>query len=67
MFCIVGREMDTVCRGDQVIDGKDPGGITEAVGWKGGGGFLDTFPNLTVKKIPKAVLSRCEYDKRDKQ
>ena len=23
----------------RVIDGKDPGGITNAVGWKGGGGF----------------------------
>lgn len=23
----------------KVIDGKDPGGVTEAVGWKGGGGF----------------------------
>jgi len=23
----------------KVIDGDDPGGITEAVGWKGGGGF----------------------------
>ncbi len=23
----------------KVIDGKDPGGITEAIGWKGGGGF----------------------------
>ncbi len=23
----------------KVVDGKDPGGITEAVGWKGGGGF----------------------------
>lgn len=23
----------------KVIDGADPGGITEAVGWKGGGGF----------------------------
>lgn len=23
----------------KVIDGQDPGGITEAVGWKGGGGF----------------------------
>ncbi len=144
-----------------VIDGKDPGGITEAVGWKGGGGFryyrlapsllqkdqfenwvinrkhnaamlteaicklegfayapsdtvywqhgrstekdfiyvttqtltreqiqklsdevgegqsllimcgafrvknLDAFPNLTVKKIPNAVLSRCEWGKDD--
>ncbi|MGI8838600.1 MAG: site-specific DNA-methyltransferase [Pyrinomonadaceae bacterium] len=140
----------------KVIEGEDPGGITEAVGWKGGGGFRyyrlapsllekdkwgnwvinkeynaamlaealcklegftyapsdsiywqhghsterdfsyittahlthdqlqqlsdevgsdltllvlctafrarpDQFPNLTVKKIPKAVLSRCEY------
>lgn len=145
----------------KVIDGKDPGGITEAVGWKGGGGFryyrlapsllekdkfgnwvinkkydavmlaeaicklegfvyrpsdvlywqhghstekdfiyvttqtlsreqlqklsdevgegrsllvmcgafrvknLDEFPNLTVKKIPKAVLSRCEWSRDD--
>ncbi len=24
---------------NKVIDGDDPGGITEAVGWKGGGGF----------------------------
>jgi adenine-specific DNA-methyltransferase len=141
----------------KVIDGKDPGGVTKAVGWKGGGGFryyrlapsllqkdefgnwiiskqynsamlaeaicklegfiyapsdtiywqhghstendfiyvttqtltreqlqklsdevgenrsllamcgafrvksLDEFPNLTVKKIPKAVLTRCEW------
>lgn len=26
---------------------------------------LDEFPNLTVKKIPKAVLTRCEWDKDD--
>ncbi len=25
----------------------------------------DTFPNLTLKKIPKAVLSRCEWGKDD--
>jgi adenine-specific DNA-methyltransferase len=144
----------------KVIDGADPGGITEAVGWKGGGGFRyyrlapsllekdkwgnwvinksynptmlaeavcklegftyapsdtvywqhghsterdfiyvttqnlshdqmqalsdevgesrsllvmcaafrgkpDRFPNLTIKKIPKAVLSRCEWGKDD--
>jgi len=145
----------------KVIDGEDPGGITESAGWKGGGGFryyrlapsllekdqfgnwvinrkynaamlaeaickpegfayapsdtvywqhgrstekdfiyvttqtltreqiqklsdevgegrsllimcgafrvknLDAFPNLTVKKIPKAVLSRCEWGKDD--
>ncbi len=145
----------------KVIDGQDPGGITESVNWKGGGGFryyhlapsllekdqfdnwviskkynppmlteaicklegfiyapsdtvywqhgrsterdfiyvttqtlsreqfqklsdeagegrsllvmcgafrvknLDEFPNLTVKKIPKAVLSRCEWSRDD--
>ncbi len=145
----------------KVIDGKDPGGVTESVGWKGGGGFryyrlapsllqkdqfrnwvinrkynaamlaeaicklegftyapsdtvywqhgrstekdfiyittqtltreqiqklsdevgegrsllvmcgafrvknLDAFPNLTVKKIPNAVLSRCEWGRDD--
>ncbi len=145
----------------KVVDGKDLGGVTEAVGWKGGGGFryyrlapsllqkdqfenwvinrkynaamlaeaicklegfayapsdtvywqhghsteedfiyvttqtltreqvqklsdevgegpsllilcgafrvknLDAFPNLTVKKIPKAVLSRCEWGQDD--
>jgi adenine-specific DNA-methyltransferase len=26
---------------------------------------LDDFPNLTVKKIPKAVMSRCEWGKDD--
>ena len=26
---------------------------------------LDAFPNLTVKKIPKTVLSRCEWGKDD--
>ena len=26
---------------------------------------LDEFPNLTVKKIPKAVMSRCEWGKDD--
>jgi adenine-specific DNA-methyltransferase len=30
----------------KVIDGQDPGGITEAVGWKGGGGFR-TFKMAT--------------------
>ncbi len=26
---------------------------------------LDEFPNLTVKKIPKAILNRCEWGKDD--
>jgi len=34
----------------KVIDGEDPGGITEAVGWKGGGGFryYTLAPSLIV-------------------
>lgn len=37
----VGEHCDThiVPRLRKVIDGKDPGGITEVVGWNGGGGF----------------------------
>jgi adenine-specific DNA-methyltransferase len=31
--------MHIIPRLKKVIDGQDPGGITEAVGWKGGGGF----------------------------
>lgn len=45
----------------KVIDGQDPGGITEAVGWKGGGGFRyfrlapsllekDAWDNLVISK-----------------
>ncbi len=53
----------------KVIDGTDPGGITEAVGWKGGGGFRyyrlapsllekDKFGNWVVnKKYNAAQLS----------
>jgi adenine-specific DNA-methyltransferase len=37
----LGEHANTLCatRMRKVIDGSDPGGITEAVGWKGGGGF----------------------------
>jgi adenine-specific DNA-methyltransferase len=37
----LGEHCETliVPRMRKVIDGTDPGGITEAVGWKGGGGF----------------------------
>lgn len=53
----------------KVIDGKDPGGITEATGWKGGGGFRyfrlapsllekDTFGNWIIsKKYNPAMLA----------
>lgn len=35
----------------KVIDGQDPGGITDAVGWKGGGGFryYRLAPSLLMK------------------
>lgn len=50
-----------------VIDGKDPGGISDAVGWKGGGGFRhyrlapsllekDKFGNWVVSKDYDAVM-----------
>lgn len=37
----LGEHANTLCatRMWKVIDGSDPGGITEAVDWKGGGGF----------------------------
>jgi len=37
----LGDHCDThiIPRLKKVIDGEDPGGITDAVGWKGGGGF----------------------------
>jgi adenine-specific DNA-methyltransferase len=42
----------------KVIDGQDPGGVTEAVGWKGGGGFryfrLAPWLLEKVENLPKA-------------
>jgi adenine-specific DNA-methyltransferase len=51
----------------KVIDGDDPGGITEALGWKGGGGFRylhiapsllekDRFGNLIISKQYNAAM-----------
>lgn len=48
----------------KVIDGKDPGGITEAAGWKGGGGFryYRVAPSLLEKdQFGNWVISK-EYD-----
>ena len=48
----------------KVIDGDDPGGITEAVGWKGGGGFryYRLAPSLLERdRWGNWVISR-EYD-----
>ena len=51
----------------KVIDGEDKGGITEAVNWKGGGGFryyrlapslleVDSFGNLIISKQYNAAM-----------
>lgn len=51
----------------KVIDGEDPGGVTEATGWKGGGGFRyyhiapsllekDSFSNLIISKQYNAAM-----------
>ena len=48
----------------KVIDGEDAGGITEAVGWKGGGGFryYKLAPSLLAKdKWDNWVINK-EYD-----
>lgn len=49
----LGEHAVTHCvpRLKKVIDGKDPGGVTEAVGWKGGGGFrfCRLAPSLLIK------------------
>ncbi len=52
---------------NKVIDGEDPGGITEAVGWKGGGGYRyfklapsllekDRFDNWVISKSYNAEM-----------
>ncbi|QQR68197.1 MAG: site-specific DNA-methyltransferase [Alphaproteobacteria bacterium] len=48
----------------KVIDGEDKGGITEAVGWKGGGGFryYALAPSLiSMDKYGQAVINK-DYD-----
>ena len=53
----IGVELGDHCythckvRLDKGIDGEDPGGITKAVGWKGGGGyrFFELAPTLITK------------------
>jgi len=52
---------------EKVVDGDDPGGVTEAVGWKGGGGFRyyslassllerDKWGNWVINKEYKAEM-----------
>lgn len=63
IVCELGEHCHThiIPRMRKVIDGKDPGGITEAVNWKGGGGFRyyrlapsllekDTFDQWVISK-----------------
>jgi adenine-specific DNA-methyltransferase len=49
----LGEHCHTHClpRLTKVVDGADPGGITEGVGWKGGGGFryYQLAPSLLAK------------------
>lgn len=66
----IGVELGDHCythckvRLDKVIDGEDPGGITKAVGWKGGGGyrFFELAPTLITKdKWGQEVINK-EYN-----
>ena len=43
----------------KVIDGEDPGGITEAVGWKGGGGFR--YFRLAPSLLEKDQLRQLDH------
>lgn len=60
-------ETHIVPRLKKVIDGEDPGGITEAVGWRGGGGYRyyklapsllekDQFGNWVISKSYNAEM-----------
>ncbi len=60
-------ETHIVPRLTKVVDGEDPGGITEAVGWKGGGGYRyfrlapsllekDQFDNWIISKSYNAEM-----------
>lgn len=60
----VERSADTltkyaVPRLEKVVAGDDPGGITEAVAWRGGGGFriLDVAPSMFVESGDYVVLA----------
>ncbi len=62
----LGEHCDThiIPRLKKVIDGEDPGGVTEAVNWKGGGGFryFHLAPSLLEKdKWDNWVISK-EYN-----
>ncbi len=53
----LGDHCETHClpRLKKVIDGEDPGGVTEAVNWKGGGGFR-------YYRLAPSLLDKDKYD-----
>lgn len=60
----VERSADTLStyaipRLEKVVAGEDPGGITEAVSWRGGGGFriLDVSPSMFAESDGSVVLA----------
>ena len=57
IMCELGEHCHThiIPRMQKVIDGKDPGGVTEAVGWKGGGGFR-------YYRLAPSLLERDAFD-----
>jgi adenine-specific DNA-methyltransferase len=52
-------DMYAIPRLRKVVNGEDPGGITEAVGWEGGGGFriLDVAPSMFIDSRGVVVLA----------
>lgn len=74
----IGEHADThiVPRLKKVIDGQDPGGVTDATGWKGGGGFryytlaptlltTDTWGNLVINpeyNAPMLAEAMCKLE-----
>ena len=59
--------MHIIPRLRKVIDGKDPGGVTDSTGWKGGGGFRyyrlapsllerDKWGNWVINKAYNAAM-----------
>lgn len=67
-WVVAERNAQTVCefllpRMQQVVDGSDPGGVTEATSWIGGGSFevvhvSPRFGTLTAICRPKAIKQR---------
>ena len=66
----IGVELGDHCythckvRMDKVINGEDQGGITKAVGWKGGGGyrFFELAPTLIKEDAYGQKIINPEYD-----